>query len=252
MRFDILTIFPEMFAPFLCYGMIKRARDKGLLTVYVHDLRVFTTDSHRSVDDVPYGGGPGMVMKIEPIHRAVTAICPEGRNKKRILLSPDGRKLNTELARCLASDDSLLLICGRYEGVDERVSLHLVDDEISIGDYILSGGEVPAMVLMEAIVRFIPGALGNRESLAEESFTGKWLEYPQYTRPAEFEGKKVPEVLLSGNHQEIKEWRHRQSLIRTAKRRPDLIDWALLTAKEIGWLAESGVTPHLKPSGKSI
>ncbi len=241
MRCDILTIFPEIFGPFLNYGMIKKARDNGLLSVKIYDLREFTRDSHKSVDDVPYGGGPGMVMKIEPIHQAAVSICSKGNSKKRVLLCPQGRQLNTKIAEDLSSEPGLLLICGRYEGVDERVKLHLVDEEISIGDYVLSGGEIPAMVLLETIVRFIPGVLGNKDSLDEESFSHGWLEYPQYTRPAEYMGWKVPEVLLSGHHENIKKWRYNQALLITAKRRPDLINWTALQPEDIEWLTQNGI-----------
>ena len=241
MRFDILTIFPELFPAFLVHGMINRARDKGLMDVLIHDLREYTTDRHRSVDDVPYGGGAGMVMKIEPIHRAMRAISPGEGSQKRVLLSPQGKVLNDKMARALAKEHSLMLICGRYEGVDERVRAHLVDEEISIGDYVLTGGEIPAMVLMETVVRFIPGVLGSDDSLTEESFSQDWLEYPQYTRPEEYQGWEVPEVLLSGHHKKIKEWRKKQALLRTAKQRPDLIDWTQLSQQECAWLARKGM-----------
>lgn len=241
MRCNIITIFPDIFLAFMNHGMIKRARDKGLLTILIHDLREFSSDSHRSVDDVPYGGGPGMVMKIEPIHKALNSIGLKENLQKRILLSPQGRLLNVESAKELATLDSLVLICGRYEGVDERVKIHLIDEEISIGDYVLSGGEIPAMVLLEVIARFIPGVLGNQESLAEESFNQGLLEYPQYTRPAEYNGWKVPDFLLSGHHENIKQWRYKQSLLKTIKRRPDLVDWSALKPQDLKWLEENGV-----------
>lgn len=236
-----MTIFPDLFPSFLSYGIMKRAREKGLVSVQVHDLREYTTDRHRSVDDVPYGGGAGMVMKVEPIHRAITAICRNVTSVKRVLLSPQGRVLDQCLAHCLASEDAILLLCGRYEGVDERVREHLVDEEISIGDYVLMGGEIPAMVLMEAVVRLIPDVLGSRESLNEESFSRRLLEYPHYTRPANYQGWKVPETLLSGNHEHIREWRWRQSLVKTARGRPDLIDWNGLSPREREWLVNEGV-----------
>ncbi|MGA1795572.1 MAG: tRNA (guanosine(37)-N1)-methyltransferase TrmD [bacterium] len=241
MRFDIVTIFPDLFPSFLSYGIMKRAREKGLVSVQVHDLREYTTDRHRSVDDVPYGGGVGMVMKVEPIHRAVTALCRNVTSVKRVLLSPRGRVLDQCMARCLASEEAILLLCGRYEGVDERVREHLVDEEISIGDYVLMGGEIPAMVLMEAVVRLIPDVLGSRESLDEESFSRRLLEYPHYTRPSNYQGWQVPETLLSGNHEHIREWRWRQSLVKTARGRPDLIDWNGLSPREREWLVNEGV-----------
>ena len=241
MKLDILTIFPELFPPFLAHGMMNRAIEKGLMEVQIHDLRDYTTDRHRSVDDVPYGGGAGMVMKIEPIHSAMKVICPKKGNRKRILLCPQGKVLNDGLARVLARENSMMLICGRYEGVDERVREHLVDEEISIGDYVLTGGEIPAMVLMETVVRFIPGVLGSHDSLAEESFSQKWLEYPQYTRPAAYQGWQVPDVLLSGHHENIKHWRQREALFKTAKQRPDLIDWNRLSQQDCEWLIRKGI-----------
>ncbi|MGA1864655.1 MAG: tRNA (guanosine(37)-N1)-methyltransferase TrmD [bacterium] len=241
MRINILTIFPELFPAFLSFGMMKKAREKGLLTVKIHDLRDYTTDRHRSVDDVPFGGGAGMVMKVEPIHSAITDITSREGAQKRILLSPQGRVLNARLAKLLASETSLLMICGRYEGVDERVREHLVDEEISIGDYVLTGGEIPSMVVMEAMVRFIPGVLGSSDSLNEESFNQEFLEYPQYTRPAKYLDWEVPSVLLSGNHENIKQWRIKSSLFKTAKNRPDLIEWNNLSSGDIEWLKQCGV-----------
>lgn len=244
MRCDILTIFPDLFGPFLACGMMKKAQDKGLLSVGVHDLREFTSDRHRSVDDVPYGGGPGMIMKIDPIYRAVTTICTPKGGSMRILLSPQGRALSPDLAKLLSSESALFLICGRYEGVDERVRLNLVDEEVSIGDYVLNGGEIPAMVLLETVVRLIPGVLGGEDSLVDESFERDGLEYPQYTRPSAYKGWKVPDVLLSGHHEKIKEWRHRESLLRTAKRRPDLINWSRLTPGEVELLNRNDIHPE--------
>lgn len=241
MRCDILTIFPEIFTPFLNQGILKRAQDAGVLSIQVHDLRQYTTDSHRSVDDVPYGGGPGMVMKIEPIYLAITSICSKSGPFKKILLSPQGQVLDDKIAKRLAGQRYLLLLCGRYEGVDERVKEHLIDEEISIGDYVLSGGEVPAMVLLETVSRLIPGVLGNANSLSEESFAKDLLEYPQYTRPYDYKGWKVPDVLLSGHHENIKMWRKEQSLLKTAKQRPDLIKRMDLTKEDIDWLKKNGV-----------
>jgi tRNA (guanine37-N1)-methyltransferase len=182
-----------------------------------------------------------MVMKVEPIHRAVDAICRNVTSTKRILLSPQGKVFDQSLARSLAGEDAMLLVCGRYEGIDERVREHLVDEEISIGDYVLMGGEIPAMVLMEAVVRLVPDVLGSSESLAEESFSRKLLEYPHYTRPAVYQDWRVPEILLSGNHERIREWRLRQSLAKTARRRPDLIEWTGLSSREREWLVRDGV-----------
>lgn len=233
MRFDVLTLFPEMFRGPLESSIMKRAVEAGLVEVALHNIRDYAEDRHRVVDDYPYGGGPGMVMKPEPIFRAVekvNAITSPAAHV--VLMTPRGRLLNQQVAAELSERPRLMLICGHYEGVDERVREHLVDDEISIGDYVLSGGELPAMVLIEAVARRIPGVLGSEESLAEESHAGGLLEYPQYTRPPEFRGWAVPEVLLSGHHAEIAKWRRRQSIIHTAKRRPDLLERATLSPEE--------------------
>jgi tRNA (guanine37-N1)-methyltransferase len=223
-RIDVLTLFPGIFKGPLDESILKRARDAGLIDIHLHDIRDWATDKHRTVDDYPYGGGAGMVMKPEPIFAAVEAVQqmvePSGRV---ILLTPQGRVFSQAIARELSSEPRLLLLCGRYEGVDERVREHLVDDEISIGDYVLGGGELPAMVLIETVARLVPGVLGSEESLAHESHTGGLLEYPQYTRPEDFRGWKVPDVLLSGNHGEVEKWRNQQRLERTRRRRPDLL-----------------------------
>lgn len=220
MRIDVITIFPSMFTGPLDESIIRRARDAGLLDLRIINLRDFTYDKHKTVDDRPFGGGPGMVMKPEPIFEAVESI--EGDDKYVILLSASGRLFNQQIASELAQKEHLVLICGGYEGVDERVAEHLADDEISIGDYVLTNGVLPAMVIIDAVTRLLPGALGDNESAKEESFATGLLEYPQYTRPAEFRGWKVPEVLLSGNHAEIAKWRKEQALKRTMERRPDL------------------------------
>lgn len=220
MRIDVITIFPSIFTGPLDESIIRRARDAGLLDLRIINLRDFTYDKHKTVDDRPFGGGPGMVMKPEPIFEAVESI--EGDNKYVILLSASGRLFNQQIASELAQKEHLVLICGGYEGVDERVAEHLADDEISIGDYVLTNGVLPAMVIIDAVTRLLPGALGDNESAKEESFATGLLEYPQYTRPAEFRGWKVPEVLLSGNHAEIAKWRKEQALKRTMERRPDL------------------------------
>ena len=226
MRIDVLTLFPKMFDAVLGESIVKRSQDKKLAEIRVHNLRDWTSDAHRSADDKPFGGGAGMVMKIEPVSRAVEEVRKRGKGQgarvKVILLTPQGKKLDQKLVKKLAKEKRLILICGHYEGVDERVR-DLADEEISIGDYILTCGELPAMVLIDSVVRLIPGVLGDDESVKFESFESGMLEYPQYTRPAEYEGKKVPEVLLSGNHKKIEEWRKSEALKRTMERRPDLL-----------------------------
>ncbi len=221
MIIEVLTLFPEMFPGPLGAGVTGRGLASGLVTLRVHNLRDYTHDRHRQVDDVPYGGGAGMVLKPEPIFEAVRARTGTG---PVILLTPQGEVVNQGLVRELASHDDLYLICGRYEGVDERVAAHLVDREISIGDYVLTGGELPAMVLIDAVSRLVTGVLGSEESPRDESFDQHLLEYPHYTRPAEFEGHPVPEVLRSGHHAEIERWRRAQAAERTRRRRPDLLD----------------------------
>ena len=225
---DVLTIFPALFESPLEYGTLRIAQEKGLIKVNLHDLRDYTHDKHRQVDDTPYGGGAGMVMKPGPFFEAVTAIAGGKLDKLKqeariILLTPQGAPLDQKKVKELAHRSHLILLCGRYEGVDERVRESLVTEEVSIGDYIVSGGEIPALVLIEAIARFIPGVLGAEYSREEESFMLTLLEYPQYTRPAEYEGLKVPEVLLSGNHAKIEEWRKRESIKKTLLKRPDII-----------------------------
>lgn len=237
MRFDVLTIFPRIFAAPLDETILRRAQDAGLIEVAVHDLRDWATDRHRTVDDYPFGGGPGMVMKPEPLFEAVSAIQPLAEPRATVvLLTPQGERLDQELVEELAGLPRLLLICGRYEGVDERVRESLVEREVSVGDFVVSGGELPALLLIDAVSRQVPGVLGSDLSLDEESFSGGLLEYPQYTRPAEFEGHAVPNVLLSGHHAEIAKWRRRQRLLRTRARRPDLLARADLTIEERAWL----------------
>jgi len=227
MRIDIITIFPKMFEPVLNESIIKRAQNKGKVNIYVHNLRDYSCDKHKKVDDRPFGGGSGMVMSPEPIFRAVEHLMQGTRRKlqgtKVILLTPQGKKLTQKVAKELARCKRLILICGHYEGVDERVRQHSVDEEISIGDYVLTGGELPAMVLVDCIVRLIPGVLGDKNSLNFESFEGNLLEYPHYTRPADFRGLKVPAILLSGDHNKIEKWRKKEAIRRTRHRRPDLI-----------------------------
>ena len=235
-RFDVLTIFPGMFVA-LDQSILGRAQAAGLVTVHVHDLRDWAHDRHRTVDDAPFGGGPGMVMKPEPLFEAIEAIQPLAESRATVIfMSPQGRRLNRVLVDELATHPRLLLICGRYEGVDERVLEHAVDMEVSIGDFVVSGGEFPAMVVIDAVSRRVPGVLGSEGSLDEESFDEGLLEYPQYTRPAEFRGWPVPEILLSGHHAEIAKWRRRLRMLRTRLRRPDLLSGASLLAKDRAWL----------------
>jgi tRNA (guanine37-N1)-methyltransferase len=225
MKIDILTIFPNTFEPILNESIIKRAKDKGLVDISVHNIRDYSDDKHRKVDDRPFGGGPGMVFKPQPIFDAVKQLKTESRGQKTevILLSPQGKTLNQKLAQKLSKDKHLILICGHYEGIDERVRLKLVDEEISIGDYVLTGGELPAMVLVDALVRLVKGVLGDEDSSKSDSFCDGLLEYPHYTRPANYKGMKVPEVLLSGDHEKIAKWRKEQSLKVTKKKRPELL-----------------------------
>ncbi len=237
MRIDILTIFPGMFRGPFEESIVKRAVEKELVQIFLHDIRDYASDKHRTVDDYPFGGGQGMLMKPEPLFAAVEDV--QGQAAERgpiVLLTPQGRLFDQKVAVELARHDRLVLICGHYEGVDARVHEHLATDEISIGDYVLSGGELAAMVVVDAVVRQIPGVLGSPLSSADDSFAEGLLEYPQYTRPADFRGMSVPEVLLSGNHGEIALWRRQQSLLRTARRRPDLLIHADLTKEEKQWL----------------
>lgn len=241
MRIDILTLFPEMMNSCLSYSVIGRARAKGTLELRVTDIRSFAEGPHRAADDRPYGGGPGMVMKPEPIFRAVESLPGEKEKKggaRVILLTPQGRRFDQEMALELARSSRLILICGHYEGVDERVREHLVTDEISIGDYILTGGELAALVVVEATARLLPGVLGAEESLDTESFSRHLLEYPQYTRPPVFRGMGIPEILLSGDHEKIARWRRQESVRRTAGRRPDLFSELELAEEEKDLLME--------------
>jgi tRNA (guanine37-N1)-methyltransferase len=244
MRIDILTLFPQMFDALLSCSIIGRAIEHGLVDIKLHDIRTYTHDKHHIVDDYPYGGGAGMVLKPEPIFEAVEDIEDIKEelglsSVSTILLSPQGRLFNQEIARKLAGCRNFILICGHYEGVDERVAEHLVNDEISIGDYLLSGGEVAAMVVVDCVIRLLPGVLGSEASLVEDSHIGGLLEYPQYTRPAVYRGWTVPEILLSGDHGEIARWRRQQSLLRTAKRRPDLMEKAVLSREDKRLLSEA-------------
>ena len=240
MWIDLITVFPDMIAQAVEFGVIGRAKEKGLLEIVTHDLRDFTKDRHRSVDDYCYGGGPGMLMKPEPLFEAVESIQCECSSRKVILLSPQGKIFNQEMARQLSLTDHLIMICGRYKGVDERVCEYLVTDEISIGDYVLSGGEIPALVLVDAVSRLLPGALGNYESAQDDSFSDGILDYPHYTRPADYRGMSVPEVLLSGDPQKISKWQRQQALIRTLRKRPDLLKLDVLSEEDLEFLKTLG------------
>jgi tRNA (guanine37-N1)-methyltransferase len=259
-RFDILTIFPDFFSGPLDYGIVRRARETGLVEISIHDLRAFTKDKHRTVDDRPFGGGEGMVLKPEPIFECLESLGDLASRETRvkaeakqsvILLSAQGRRLDQSLAAELSALDRIVLICGRYEGVDERISEHLADREVSIGDYVLSGGELGAAVIVDTVTRLIPGAVGNQNSTRQESFTesiagpemntggpsstcvsGGLLDYPHYTRPADFRGMAVPEVLVNGNHDQIRNWRRKTALAKTLRNRPDLLERVVLTAED--------------------
>jgi len=239
MRYDILTIFPHFFESIFSLGILNKAREKGLFEIHTHDVRSFSGDKHRTVDDSPYGGGSGMVMKPEPLGRAIESTKVEGLKCVVILTTPQGERLSDKVARELSRYDQIILVCGRYEGIDERIREIYVDREISIGDYVLSGGEYAASVIIDAVSRFIPGVLGNEGSPYDDSFIDGLLEYPQYTRPEEYKGRKVPQVLLSGNHQEIAKWRRRESIKRTFLRRPDLLDRANLKKEDFQFLKET-------------
>jgi tRNA (guanine37-N1)-methyltransferase len=232
MRIDILTLFPKMFSSPLRESILGRAVEKGLIQIQTINIRDFTLDKHQVVDDAPYGGGQGMVMKVEPIARAIESVKAQDPSARTIYLTPQGKPFHQDLARRLSTQSHLVLLCGRYEGVDERVRELFIDEEISIGDYVLTGGELAAMVVVDAVSRFIPGVLGSDRSAEEDSFFNSLLEYPQYTRPFEFKGCRVPEVLLSGNHSAISLWRRREAIRRTSSRRPDLLANASLTDED--------------------
>ena len=238
-RFDVLTIFPAMFDSPFEQSVMARARAAGLIDVQTHDLRQWAHDRHKTVDDAPFGGGAGMVMKPEPIIEAIEAIQPMASERATVvLMSPLGRPLTRALVDEIAELPRLLILCGRYEGIDERVREHVVDLEVSIGDFVVSGGELPAMIVIDAVARRIPGVLGSEASLTEESFDDGLLEYPQYTRPPVYRDWEVPPILLSGNHGEVDKWRRRQRLLRTRDLRPDLLEGVEMTAAERRWLAE--------------
>jgi tRNA (guanine37-N1)-methyltransferase len=248
MKFDIVTIFPKMVEAPLAEGIVGRGIARGVLDVKVHDLRTFTTDRHHVVDDMPFGGGPGMVLKPEPLFRAVEHIRRErGAPKAVVLTSPDGPKLTHATAERLRDLEHIVILCGRYEGVDERVRRHLATEEISIGDYVLSGGELPALVILDAVARLVPGIVGDEQSVARDTFATGLLDFPQYTRPAEFEGMAAPAVLLSGHHGEIERWRRREALARTLDRRPDLLDGASLGPEDEALLTELKIERKTRP-----
>lgn len=239
MKFDIVTIFPRMLEGPLAEGIVGRAIERKLLDVRIHDLREFTTDRHRVVDDMPFGGGPGMVMKPEPLFRAVERIVVErGEPGAVVLTSPDGPPLTHATVERLRDLGHVAILCGRYEGVDERVRRHLATEEISIGDYVLSGGELPALVIIDAVARLVPGVVGDEQSVARDTFATGLLDFPQFTRPAEFDGMGVPPVLLSGHHAEIERWRRREALRRTLERRPELLKDVALSPEDRALLRE--------------
>ena len=238
MRYDILTLFPEFFESPFSFGILNKAQDKGLIDINTHDIRQYSDDKHKTVDDTPYGGGGGMLMKVGPVGSAIENVKAKDCKSIVVLTTPDGEQFSDNIARELADYDQIIIVCGRYEGVDERIRELYIDREISIGDYVLSGGENAASVIVESVSRFIPGVLGNDRSPENDSFRQNLLEYPQYTRPEEFEGKKVPDVLLSGNHAEIDEWRKKQSIKKTFINRPDLLDKAILDTEEIDQIKE--------------
>jgi len=240
MRFDVFTLLPETFAPYLHSSILQKAAEGGLVEIALHNIRDWAKDKHHTTDDTPYGGGGGMVMKPGPVFEAVEAVLGNAPACPVILLTPQGRVFNHAIASELVRHERLALLCGRYEGMDERIRTGLVSDEISIGDYVLTGGELPAMIVIDAVARLIPGVLGDPDGAADDSHASGLLEYPHYTRPPEFRGQAVPEVLLSGDHAKIERWRREQSLLRTLKRRPELLKSAPLTAEDLKFLKEQG------------
>jgi tRNA (guanine37-N1)-methyltransferase len=250
MKFDVVTIFPRMVETGLAEGVVGRARGRGVLDIVVHDLRAFTTDRHHVVDDVPFGGGPGMVLKPEPLFAAVETIAERrGTPEAVVMTSPAGRAFTQAEARRLAGLTHIVWLCGRYEGIDERVRMALATDELSIGDYVLSGGELPALVMVDAVARLVPGVVGEEDSIDTDSFTRGLLDFPHYTRPAEFRGMRVPDVLLSGHHGEIRRWRRREALRRTIERRPELLPQAALDEDEREMLRELNRS-HTRDAGE--
>ena len=239
MRCDVLTIFPEIISAYLDEGILKRAGQKGLLDARVHNIRDFAEGRHKETDDYPFGGGPGMVFKPEPIFRAMDALKEDGEPRRVVLLTPQGRTFDQPMAEEFSREEKrLVFICGRYEGIDERVRLSLVDDEVSIGDYVMTGGELAALVIIDSVTRLIPGVLGDERSIENESFSWGLLDYPHYTRPREFRNLSVPEVLVSGNHKEIDAWRRKEALRKTIKMRPELIKETELTDSDKKMIAE--------------
>ena len=236
MQFEVFTLLPEVFPPYLESSILQRARQRGLIDVRLHSIRDWARDKHHTTDDMPYGGGGGMVMKPEPVFEAVESILGTSSGVPVILLTPQGRVFSQSVARELSMVERIALLCGRYEGVDERIRTRLVTDEISIGDYVLTGGELPALILIDAVTRLLPGALGDPTGAEDDSHASGLLEYPHYTRPPEFRGEKVPEVLISGDHAKIAQWRREQSLLRTSERRPDMLDKAELSEKDRKYL----------------
>jgi tRNA (guanine37-N1)-methyltransferase len=231
-NFEILSLFPEMFVSPLNFSLLKKAQEKGLLNICLHNIRDWANDKHKMTDDAPYGGGCGMVMKVEPVEKALAEVRRPEDDSITVLMTPQGEVLNQKIAAELAHKKQIIIVCGRYEGIDERIRTHLIDREISIGDYILTGGELAALVLVDAVSRFIPDVLGNPLSTRSDSFSENLLEYPQYTRPPQYKGWMVPDVLLSGNHADIELWRKTESLKRTYKRRPDLLKMVELSAED--------------------
>ena len=245
MQFDIFTLLPDIFSPYLESSILQRARQRGLIEVRVHNIRGYAHDKHHTTDDVPYGGGGGMVMKPEPVFEAVESVLGSSQLQAQtarpvILLTPQGRVFSQAIAQELSRHEMIALVCGRYEGVDERIRKHLVTDEISIGDYVLTGGELPALIVIDAITRLLPGVLGDPDGAANDSHASGLIEYPHYTRPPEFRGEGVPEVLLTGDHAKIAKWRRKQSLLRTLERRPDLLSKATLAKEDVEFLREHG------------
>ncbi|MBI5841178.1 MAG: tRNA (guanosine(37)-N1)-methyltransferase TrmD [Chloroflexi bacterium] len=238
MQFEVFTLLPEVFPSYLETSILKRAIDRGLIDVRVHNIRDYTHDKHHTTDDTPYGGGGGMVMKPEPVFEAIASILGPGSGVPVILLTPQGRVFNQRVADELSRHEKIALICGRYEGVDERIREHLVTDEISVGDFVLTGGELPALIVIDAVSRLIPGVLGDPTGAEDDSHAMGLLEYPHYTRPPEFQGWKVPDVLLSGDHGKIEKWRREQAILRTLQRRPDLLETAELSDKERKFIEE--------------
>jgi tRNA (guanine37-N1)-methyltransferase len=237
-HFDIISLFPEMFEGPFQESILDRAREEGLLNVRLHNLRDYTLNKHGKVDDTPFGGGAGLVMNIEPIDRALQSVKSDRPHAHTVVLSPSGKRFDQKKARELSEKEQIILICGRYEGIDERVAENLVDEELSIGDFVLSGGEIAAMVVVDAVTRLIPGVVGDPASLDEESFENGMLEYPQYTRPRDYHGSEVPEVLVSGDHKKIKSWQRKAALEKTARNRPDLIENLNLSVEERAMIEE--------------